>query len=156
METWEERVERRFHSPKDYLDAARAPEADEELLAGLATVPYDFVLEAVAEHPRATAAVLLACVPGELRTWSDHSILRKVIAHSSADGAVLALARERVAQALVAGRRPYGSAIALARRGALDLEDAESFGRLPGASARLRRGLRRTITAAQEERDQAP
>ena len=142
---WEERVERRSHSPKDYLDAARSHDAEAELLAGLATTPYDFVQEAVAEHPNATATVLLAVMPVELRNWGHHALMRKAVQHPAADDAVFALAHHRVAQALTNGQRPYGVAIALARRGALTAQDVEALGRLPGASARLRHGLRRTL-----------
>ena len=140
-------MERRFHSPRDYLDAARSPEADKDLLAGLATTPYDFVHDAIAQHPHATAAILLAVVPRELRNWGHHSLLRKIIAHPAADEAVLALAHTRVAEALTSGYRPYSVAIALAQRGVLTAGDVEALGRLPGASARLRHGLRRAVAA---------
>jgi hypothetical protein len=149
---WEQRVERRFHSPRDYLDAARSPDADVDLLFGVATVPFDFVHEAIAEHPNATAAVLATVVPEELRNWGNHSLLRKVISHPAADEVVLALARARVAAALAAGRRPYGVAIALAQRGVLTPEDVETLGALAGASARLRHGLRRAVRAAEADR----
>ena len=103
VSTWEQRVEHRFHSPRDYLDAARDPAADAELLAGLATVPYQFVHEAVAEHPNTRDETLLTLVPDALVNWGDHSLLRKVVAHPAADGAVFVLARQRIPRPLPLG-----------------------------------------------------
>ena len=145
MTTWQDRIERTFHSPRDYLDAARDSTADADLLDGLAGMPYGFVQEAVAEHQNTRTETLLRMVPASLKNWGDHSLLRKIVVHPSADSRVYARARETVAAALAEGRRPYSVAIALAERGGLSEADVESLGHLAGASARLRHGLRRAV-----------
>jgi len=136
---------RTYHSPRDYLDAARAEGADAELLAGLATVPYSFVHQAVAEHPNTRPTTLSLLIPDELHDWADHALLATIVSHPAADADVFARAHHKVRQALAIGKRPYRIAITLTARDALSADDVDVLGRLPGASARLRRGLRRAL-----------
>src|SRR5215472_18506759 len=145
MSSWEERVQHRYHSPRDYLDAARAEDADGELLAGLASLPYAFTKEAVAEHRNTRPETLVALVPDTIHGWGEYRLLRMIVSHPAANAEVWAMARERVYESLTAGYRPFCLAITLARRGDLTPEDVHALGRLPGASARLRRGLRRAM-----------
>jgi len=93
--------------------------------------------------PRPSAALEL--VPAELRSWGDHALLRRIVVHPAADDRVHARARETVASALDAGRRPYSVAIALAERGGLSPAQAEALAHRAGSSARLRHGLRRAL-----------
>lgn len=133
--TWAERVNRMYHSPRDYLDAAQAKGAGPELLAGLATLPYSFVRQAVAEHANTAPETLLVLVPEELRDWRHQALLATIVSHPAANDEVFARAREKVRQALATGKRPYRIAITLAARGALSPGDVEVLGQLPGVGA---------------------
>ena len=130
-------VARVYHSPRDYLEAAKAPGADADVLADLATGPYGFVRQAVAEHPHTRADTLLNLIPDELRGWNDHALLYAIVCHAAADDAVRPGAG---ASPPSAGRRtaalPHRHSAGRPRR--TDPELADDLGRRPGASARLR------------------
>ncbi len=49
---------KRYHSPKDYLDAAKLPETSSSELEVLAKSEYDFVQIAVVRHPHVTPEIL--------------------------------------------------------------------------------------------------
>lgn len=148
MTAWEERVIRRHHSPKDYLDAARDEDADAELLAGLATVSYGFVKQAVAERAETPPGALLAMVPVDLHGWNERRLLRTLIEHPSATDDLLRKATDLARGALAVGDRPYAVTIALARRGWLDESDIKG---LAGSSARLCQGVRRAAQRTTSE-----
>ncbi|MEU6236738.1 hypothetical protein ABZ885_27440, partial [Kitasatospora sp. NPDC047058] len=65
--------------------------------------------------------------------------------HPATVGARLDRVVEAVARQLADGHRPYAAALALAARNAVAADRIEALGKLPGASARLRRGLTRAL-----------
>jgi hypothetical protein len=103
-------AERRFHGPRDYLDAARAADATSEELAVLARSEYDFVRLAVAEHPASTAAVLQLLVPESSETWNDQALLLALAAHPNSPLDVLEQVAQRVPSTLHNRDRPLGFA----------------------------------------------
>ncbi len=131
----------------EQLAAVRAPDADPALLARLATAPDWRVRIAVVEHPATPVETLRAIATAD-HGGDEHTVLRELAFHPAADAVVLdrVLARARVM--LAEGRRPYSVVIALAERGVVPPDVAVELGRLPGASARLRRGLRRALVRA--------
>lgn len=150
-EDWQQRVPRRFHSPRDYLEAATDQHADDDLLYGLAGQPFDFVHRAVARHPAATARTLLRVLqhglPGE-----GHEVVSLAVQHPAADEHVFAAACELLSQWLERGGRPYSAVLALANRGGLTPEQAAQLASLPGASARLRGALQRAMRQTDQAR----
>lgn len=142
---------RPFGSPRDYLEAARAPSSSSDLLDALAQLPYNFVREAVAEHPSTRTQTLHALIPAELANWNDRALLVRIVRHRNADRTVFSTALTRVRGALDAGQRPYAVAIALAERGALTPDQAHELGTHTGASARLRHGLTKAIATHQPD-----
>ncbi|WP_448543285.1 hypothetical protein [Roseiflexus sp.] len=94
----------RYHTPKEYLDAARSPETSSEELRDLATSPYDFVAIAVAQHPNTESDVLAALVPATIRSWNDQSLAVAIAQHPRTPIDVLETLAERLAPVLDNGR----------------------------------------------------
>jgi|KBSSwiStaDraftv2_1062776.scaffolds.fasta_scaffold40760_6 hypothetical protein len=65
---------RKYHSPKDYLDAAKSSETSLEELSFLATSEYDFVRLAVVANASVTSAILRIALPAKLDTWNSQNI----------------------------------------------------------------------------------
>nr|WP_237419037.1 hypothetical protein [Kitasatospora sp. SID7827] len=121
----------------------------------LAACPYPFVQHAVAANPCTPPAALrelaelCGLVPHDRSPWNDNRLLLLLARHPAADRRVLAAAVAAAVAAatvrLAAGTRPYAAVLALADRPELPPEELRALGRLPGASARLRGGLRRVL-----------
>jgi len=107
-----------FHSPKDYLDLARSPQATPEQLRELARSPYEFVIEAVATHRSTPADVLSALVPAEIRTDSDGSVLVALVENPNTPETVLRQVPELVLPLLSAreNHRTFAAGVALTER----------------------------------------
>jgi hypothetical protein len=71
----------RYHSPKDYLDAANSPETPSAELRELAKVPYDFVVTAVARNPNTEPDILASLVPTHIETWNEQERAAAVAQH---------------------------------------------------------------------------
>jgi hypothetical protein len=137
----------RLHTPADYLEAASDPDAGEDLLRHLARCAYPFVWQTLASHPR-TPAYLLGelCSRGD-SVWNDNRLLRLIAEHPKADRAVLlSVLDELVSRLRTTTSRPYAAVLTLAGRPELAPEEVQHLAALPGASARMRRGLRRRLT----------
>ncbi len=65
---------KRYHSPKDYLDAAKLPETSSSELEILAKSEYDFVQIAVARHPHVTPEILASLVPAKVESWNEQEL----------------------------------------------------------------------------------
>ena len=65
-----------FHSPKDYFDAAKSPDASADELRELAQCDYPFVLVAIASHPNATPDALEAAAPTTVIADYDQELAR--------------------------------------------------------------------------------
>ncbi|MFF4345442.1 hypothetical protein ACFY00_36725 [Kitasatospora sp. NPDC001540] len=138
--------------PGYYRDLANAS-SDPAVLHELARCPYPFVQHAVAANPctppaaLAELAVLCGRAPGARAPWNDNRLLLLLARHPAADRAVLSAAVDAAAARLTARTRPYRAVLALAERPELRTEELLALARLPGASARLRGGLRRALAA---------
>jgi hypothetical protein len=95
---------RRYHSPKDYLDAARDPAASPEELRFLAGSVYDFVRLAVAEHPHAEADVLVALTPQHITSWNEQRLALALARHPNTPAHGLRVLAERLPAVLNRGR----------------------------------------------------
>ncbi|MFC8722309.1 hypothetical protein [Kitasatospora sp. NPDC057198] len=141
-----------MRTPRYYLDLAN-DSFDPAVLRELAGSAYPFVQRAVAANPHAPAAALLELTalcgrtPVDPLTWNENHLLLLVARHPAADRAVLSAAVAAAAVRLTAGARPYQAVLALAEHPGTRPEELLALGRLPGASARLRRGLRRALAA---------
>lgn len=137
---------RPFHGPADHRDAAGDPATDAQTLASLARCPYPFVWQALATNPSTPAHVLRDLCSRRDSAWNDSRLLRLIAEHPSADRAVLLkVLAELEARLLTSASRPYAAVLALAARRELELEELQRLAALPGASARMRAGLKRRL-----------
>ncbi|SBT45725.1 hypothetical protein [Micromonospora auratinigra] len=136
----------RTRTPRDYLDLVADPRIDEDGLHRLARGPHPFVRLAVAEDSRTRTATLTELLAGEFGPWDRNRLLRLVAQHPRADRAVLLRVVAQV-EALLrrTGTRPYAAVIALAGRPELAPHEVSVLTGLPGASRRLRRGVRQAL-----------
>jgi hypothetical protein len=144
----------RLHTPADYRDAASDPDADVDTLGDLARCPYPFVWQRLASNPSTPARVLCElCSKGD-SVWNDNRLLRLIAEHPNADRAVLlnVLAEPEV-RLQSSTSRPYAAVLTLAARRELEQEEVQRLAALPGASARMRAGLRRRLAERDSARD---
>ncbi len=97
----------RYHTPKEYLDAARSPETSSEELRMLAGSPYDFVAIAVAQHPNTEPDVLAALVPATITSWNEQALAAAIAHHPRTPVEALEMLAERLAPALDNGREHH-------------------------------------------------
>jgi hypothetical protein len=136
----------RLHTPADYRDAASDPDADVEMLCELARCPYPFVWQALASRPGAPAGVLRELCSKRDSVWNDNRLLRLIAEHPNADREILLkVLAELEVRLQTSVSRPYAAVLALAARRELELEEVQRLAALPGASARMRAGLRRRL-----------
>ena len=136
----------RSRSPRDYLDLVTDPRIDQDVLRVLAASPYSFVRQAVAGHPLADAQTLAALMTEDLDGWDRNHLLATIARHPNADRTVLLrVLRETLALLRQPGVRPYAAALALAQRPELDPDEILVLVDQPGASRRMRHGLRRHL-----------
>jgi hypothetical protein len=137
---------RGMHTPADYLTLARDLDSGDALLSALADCQYPFVWEALAANPRTPADVLARLCVKHSSPWSDSRRLLLIARHPRADRTVLlGVLGQLRARLTVSESRPYAAVLALAGRPEIDAEEVQALGLLPGASARMRRGLKRRI-----------
>ncbi|MCS6839551.1 MAG: hypothetical protein RMJ54_09395 [Roseiflexaceae bacterium] len=94
----------RYHTPKEYLDAARSPETSPEELRELATSPYNFVAIAVAQHPNTEPDVLAALLPATITSWNEQALAAAIAQHPRTPVEALEILAERLAPVLDNGR----------------------------------------------------
>lgn len=137
---------RGLRTPAQYRDLAADPGTDDAVLRALAGCPYPFVREALAANPRTPPDVLARLCGQRSSTWNDNRLLLLVARHPHADRAVLLEVLGHLKGRLAAGgSRTYAAVLALADRAAVEPDELSVLASAPGASARLRRGLRRRI-----------
>jgi hypothetical protein len=136
----------RSRSPRDYLDLITDPRIDPDVLRLLAASPYSFVRQAVAGHPLADARTLAALSTEDLDRWDRNQLLATIARHPNADRVVLLrVLRETLVLLQQPDTRPYGSVLALAQRTELNPDEILVLVDQPGASRRMRHGLRRRL-----------
>lgn len=67
---------KKFHGPKDYLDAARSLETTPDELDDLSNSEFGFVRKAVAANPRTRVKTLLKMIPEEIPKGGDDDAWR--------------------------------------------------------------------------------
>ncbi|MFI2670830.1 hypothetical protein ACH5AU_14975 [Streptomyces albidoflavus] len=110
---------------------------------------------ALAANPRTPAAALVELAEARDSPHNDNALLRLLAERPEAGPVVLLATLAAVAAKLAEGERPYAAVLALARRPELDAAEVAALGTLPGASARLRRGLSRRLAARSPNRPSA-
>ena len=68
-------MSKKYHSPKEYLDAAKSELTNSSELAYLATSEYNFVKLAVADNPNVTEAILASLIPTKFDSWSEQELV---------------------------------------------------------------------------------
>lgn len=142
---------RGLHEPGAYRDLASNPGTNDAVLRALADCQYPFVWHALAANPRTPADVLTRLCMQRDSTWNDNRLLLLIARHPHADRDVLLAVLGRLKALLTIGEsHPYAAVLALATRAEITPEDVQVLALLPGASARMRRGLRRRIAERRE------
>ena len=142
----------RFHTPADYRAAACDPSTNVQTLCYLAQCPYPFVWQALASNLRVPACVLGELCSKSDSAWNDSRLLRLLAEHPNADRAVLLkVLAELEARLLASTSRPYAAVLALGARQELEPKELQRLAALPGASARMRSGLRRRLAERHSE-----
>ena len=77
----------KYHSPKEYQDAAKSPETPASELAFLAKSEYNFVRLAVVQNPNVTPEILASLVPENLDSWSEQEIARALTQNNGSNEA---------------------------------------------------------------------
>lgn len=95
---------KKYHSPKEYQDAAKSPETPALELAFLAKSEYNFVRLAVAQNPNVTAEILASLVPENLDSWNEQEIARALTQNEKTSLETLALLAEKLIPVLDSGR----------------------------------------------------
>lgn len=95
---------RKYHSAKDYFDAAKSPETPPEELEYLAMSEYDFVRIGVAQNPNITAEILSALIPIKLETWNEQALAASLTENPKTPPDTLALLAEKLIPVLDHGR----------------------------------------------------
>ncbi|MCG5119795.1 MULTISPECIES: hypothetical protein [Streptomyces] len=131
-------------TPADHLALARTAR-DGAVLLRLARTPYSFVWQALATNPHTPSAALVELAGARDSPHNDNGLLRLLAERPDAGPVVLRATLAAVAAKLAEGERPYAAVLALAGRPELDPAEVAALGTLPGASARLRRGLARRL-----------
>jgi hypothetical protein len=65
---------RKYHSAKDYFDAAKSPETPVEELGFMAKSGYDFVRIGVAQNPNVTPDILASLIPSKIESWNEQAL----------------------------------------------------------------------------------
>lgn len=68
-------MSKKYHSPKEYLDAAKSELTNSSELAYLATSEYNFVKLAVADNPNVTEEILASLIPTKFDSWSEQELV---------------------------------------------------------------------------------
>ncbi|MCU7820950.1 hypothetical protein KSNIM_04580 [Kitasatospora sp. DSM 101779] len=135
-----------MHPPADHLDLANAS-SDVAVLHGPVRCTRPFVRQALAADPHTPPAAPLEPASARHSSRNDNRLLLLLAEHPGADRTVLRAVLDATAERLAEGERPYAAALAPAGRTGLDVSEVRILGGLPGASARLRSGLRRRLAA---------
>ncbi len=94
----------KYHSPKEYQDAAKSLETPASELAFLAKSEYNFVRLAVVQNPNVTPEILASLVPENLDSWSEQEIARALTQNEKTSPETLSLLAQKLASVLNSGR----------------------------------------------------
>ncbi len=94
----------RYHTPKEYLDAARSWATSPAELRALAKAPYSFVVTAVARNPHTETDVLAALIPTVIVSWHEQELAAAIAQHPHTSADALATLAERLLPILDNGR----------------------------------------------------
>lgn len=94
----------KYHTPKDYQDAAKSLETSTEELRFLATTEYGFVRIAVAGNPNAEPDTLFNLVPEVIESWDDQTIALNIIQNPKTNLDTLCLLANKLIPLLDNGR----------------------------------------------------
>ena len=94
----------KYHSPKEYQDAAKSEETLASELAYLAKSEYGFVWLAVAQNPNVTAEILASLVPDILDDWNEQDLARVLTQNLKTSSETLSLLAEKLVPFLNSGR----------------------------------------------------
>ncbi len=94
----------KYHTPKDYLNAAKSIDTLSSELRELAKAPYGFVLTAVAGNPNTDADVLASLVPEIVVSWSQQELAVEIAKNNNADAETLSLLAKHLIPVLDNGR----------------------------------------------------
>ena len=95
---------RKYHSPKEYQDAARSPETSASELSYLAKSVYGFVQLAVAQNPNVTTEILTSLIPLNLDDWNEQDLARALTQNQKTSPEALALLAQKLVPFLDNGR----------------------------------------------------
>ena len=95
---------RKYHSPKEYQDAAKSPETPASELALLAKSEYNFVRLAVAQNPNVTSEILASLVTDNLNSWNEQEIARALTQNEETLPETLSLLAQKLIPVLDSGR----------------------------------------------------
>ena len=90
----------KYHSPKEYQDAAKSLETPASELALLAKSEYNFVRLAVAQNLNVTPEILASLVPNNLDSWNEQEIARALTQNEKTSPETLALLAEKLVSVL--------------------------------------------------------
>ncbi len=94
----------KYHSPKDYLNAANSPNTSSAELRELAKAPYDFVATAVARNPNTESDILASLIPMHVETWNEQERAAAVAQHPNTPVETLSLLAKALEPLLDNGR----------------------------------------------------
>ncbi len=140
---------RRYHSPKDYLDAARDPATPADELRLLASSVYDFVRLAVAEHPNTEAHVLVGLIPQRIESWHEQRLAYALARRSNMPAQALSILAERLPPLLNRGRNRgngFQAGIALCNHPDTPIDAIQTMLAKASVSTDFRRALAREAT----------
>ncbi len=95
---------KKYHSPKEYQDAARSLETLASELAFLAKSEYNFVRLAVAQNPNVTSEILASLVPDNPASWNDQEIARALTQNEKTSPETLSILAQKLITVLDSAR----------------------------------------------------
>ncbi|MFV2011396.1 MULTISPECIES: hypothetical protein [unclassified Micromonospora] len=102
--------------------------------------------QAVADHPLADARTLSTLPTDDLDRWDRNRLIATIARHPNADRTVLlGVLAQRLMMLRLPDVRPYACALALAERPELEPFEVSALNDQPGASRRMRHGVRRRL-----------
>lgn len=95
---------KKYHSPREYQDAAKSPDTLPEELQNLIHCEYDFVWTAVAKNPNVTPEILTELVSTEFDSWTTRELAAVLAASDKLSASALDLLADRLAPLMNKGR----------------------------------------------------
>ena len=94
----------KYHSPKEYQDAAKSLETPASELTFLAKSEYNFVRLAVVQNLNVTPEILASLVPESLDSWNEQEIARALTQNEKTSPKTLSLLAQKLISVLDSGR----------------------------------------------------